>query len=267
MSDQREQSQRGEPARFSTGWRAGTARPGVGAHSHSQATSSALSANQWAALVCLGVVLFIGVTLAAGVLVGRALRRPMAARAATSVPVSAAASIDLAARPTTPGLRVDPRPRSSIRDAGVPVLLTSELSTGDGAPAFRLEALGGGPLSLEDVRGQAVLVNFWATWCTWCKYELPALQAVYEKYRGRGLVVIGVDVEEPRSLVEAYAERYGLTYPIVLDEAGATAEVYGVRGLPMTFFIDGDGAIVRVQRGAMREDELELYVRGLLQAD
>jgi thiol-disulfide isomerase/thioredoxin len=130
-----------------------------------------------------------------------------------------------------------------------------------------LETLDGDTLALGRLKGHAVLINFWATWCAWCKYELPALQAVHEKYQNKGLIVVGVDVEEPRSLVEAYVHRYGVSFPIVLDMEGFTAEAYRIHGLPMTYFVDRDGTIVHVQRGAMREDELERLVHAALTSD
>ncbi|RME47272.1 MAG: TlpA family protein disulfide reductase [Chloroflexi bacterium] len=225
--------------------------------------TSGLSLNQWTALVCLGVLLAIGLALGSGMLVGRALRGPRA----TDVPAASRPLLEPRVFVTGAVTRVDPRPRADVRDTGVSLPFTQELAAGSEAPAFKLQTLDAGELSLEDWKGHTVLLNFWATWCTWCKYELPALQAVYEKYQGQGLVVIGVDVEEPHGLVMAYVQRYGLSFPVVLDLDGAVAEVYRVYGLPMTYFLDKNGVIVRVKRGAMREDELELYVREALAAE
>ncbi|MFQ5859088.1 MAG: TlpA family protein disulfide reductase, partial [Anaerolineae bacterium] len=249
MTDQEEQAQVTQRARYSTSWPVG-GMPPSSRRSEKSSGAMGLSVNQWVMLVCVGVVLFIGLALATGVVVGRVLRGPMAGRASMAV----------SAEPAALDARVDPRPEFDVYAGGASLVFDYALASGDEAPGFRLEALDGGTLSLDDLKGRTVLVNFWATWCNWCKYELPALQAVHEKYQDDGLVVVGVDVEEPRALVEAYVQRYGVSFPVVLDVEGATAEAYRVRGLPMTYFVDRNGAIVRVQRGAMREDELELYV-------
>lgn len=222
-----------------------------------------LSVNQWTVLVCLGVLVFIGLALATGLMVGRAFRRPLAA-----VTLATGPAVDSRGEPlsTQSEARVDQQAGAGRRQGGTRPLFKNLLAASEEAPRFQLEALDGGTMSLEELEGHTVLLNFWATWCTWCRYELPALQAVYQKYRDEGLVVVGVNVEEPRPLVEAYVQRYGVSFPVVLDIDGSTADAYQVRGLPMTYFVGPTGAIVHVQRGAMREDELELYVRNVLTA-
>jgi len=264
LSAQQEPTRIRQRARFSTDWPAGSTLPPP--EPGRQASHAALSANQWTMLILVGVFLFVGLALASGVVVGRAFigtSEAPAAMVAPATPREIARSEPLV---LPSSLRVDPRPSVAVGDSAVSLLLGHGPRPGDEAPAFKLKTLGGGALSADDLRGRPLVLNFWATWCTWCKYELPALEAVYEKYRNRGLVVVGVDVEEPPPLVEAYAERYGLSFPVLLDEAGETASTYDVRGLPMTYFVDEDGIIVRIQRGAMREDELELYARSVLPA-
>lgn len=224
----------------------------------------ALTVNQWTVLVCLGAVMFIGLALAGGVVVGRILRGSLSGPRLADVPIRQVVTAEVRPVSANGAARIDPRFGSSTPDTGVSLLLSDALPAGGKAPAFRLEAVDGSPVSLEALRGRTLLINFWATWCTWCKYELPALQAVYEAYHDKGLVVVGVNVEEPRSLVEAYVRRYGISFPVVLDVEGRTADAYRVRGLPMTYFVQPDGTIIYVQRGAMREDELEFLVRRVL---
>lgn len=264
LSDQREPTQARQRARFSTDWPAGSTLPPP--EPGRQASHAALSANQWTVLILVGVLLFVGLALASGVVVGRAFVGTSEVPAVMAVPAPPHEMARPEPRVLPSSLHVDPRPSTTVGDSAVSLLIGHGPGPGDKAPAFHLETLDGDPLSLDDVSGWPLILNFWATWCTWCKYELPALEAVYEKYRDQGLIVIGIDVEEPPPLVRAYAERYGLSFPVVLDEAGETAGVYDVRGLPMTYFVDEDGIVVRVQRGAMREDELELYVRSVLPA-
>lgn len=253
-------------ARYSTRWPAGAPSQDAGDEPDEESLATS-SVNRWVMLVSLGVLLFIAAALVTGMVIGRIIRAPNAVRIAEAVPVRSTLST-VSQSWTSPGsARLDPRPVSDVRESEVSALFDTGPTAGDPAPAFQLEALGGQALSLADLKGSVVVVNFWATWCTWCRYELPALQAVYDKYKDQGLVVVGVDVEEPNQLVEAYVRRYGLTFPVVLDMEGATAEAYKVRGLPMTFFVDREGSIVRVKRGAMREDELELFVRDALASD
>jgi cytochrome c biogenesis protein CcmG/thiol:disulfide interchange protein DsbE len=113
------------------------------------------------------------------------------------------------------------------------------------APTFTLPRLDkDATLSLDSLRGKAVVVNFWASWCEPCKDEAPMLQAAYERYRDRGLVVVGVDVEDFRSDARAFMRRYGMTYPVVHATNKRLVGSYGVTGYPETFFVDRAGRLV-----------------------
>mgnify|MGYP005864595621 CR=1 FL=1 len=117
---------------------------------------------------------------------------------------------------------------------------------GDVAPDFSLPTLDGGATSLRDYRGRVVLLNFWLTWCGPCRAEMPDMQVVYEELRDRGFVVVGVNGGESRDKVEGFAQEFGLTFPILVDEERGVTSRYGVRGYPTTFIIDGDGVIQQV---------------------
>ena len=136
---------------------------------------------------------------------------------------------------------------------------------GFAAPDFTLETRDGETINLADLRGQVVLLNFWATWCPPCRAEMPAIQDVYDGYRDRGLTVLAVDVGEGDAQVAPFADERGLTFPILMDGDGAVSRRYQVRAMPSTFFIDQAGIIREVTLGGpMTEGFIESQVAGLL---
>ena len=113
------------------------------------------------------------------------------------------------------------------------------------APAFTLPRLDReGTLSLAELRGKAVVINFWASWCAPCKEEAPVLEAAWREHRDEGLVVLGVDFNDLRSDALRFMEREGITYPVVYDRDGALVAKYGAVGVPETFFVDRRGRLV-----------------------
>lgn len=118
------------------------------------------------------------------------------------------------------------------------------------APPFTLTTLAGDEFSLGAAQGKPVVLNFWATWCGPCQRELPALQAAAERYGDRVLIV-GVDQGEAPEIVQRYVDQLGLTFAIPLDAEFAVGELYNVRGLPTTYFIDRQGVIRQMWLGEM----------------
>ena len=134
------------------------------------------------------------------------------------------------------------------------------------APAFTLDRLDrDGRLALADLKGKAVVVNFWASWCIPCRDEAPVLQKAYERYRDQGLVVLGVDVNDFRADARRFMKRYGLTYPVAYDGKGSTVGKWGVRGFPETFFVDRSGTLVgeRIEGAVDIERNRETFERGV----
>jgi cytochrome c biogenesis protein CcmG, thiol:disulfide interchange protein DsbE len=134
------------------------------------------------------------------------------------------------------------------------------------APAFTLDRLDSdGQLGVADLRGKAVVVNFWASWCVPCRDEAPVLQKTYERYRDQGLVVLGVDVNDFRQDARRFMKRYGLTYPVVYDGKGSTVGKWGVRGFPETFFVDRTGKLVgeRIEGAVDIERNQDAFQRGV----
>jgi len=134
------------------------------------------------------------------------------------------------------------------------------------APAFTLDRLDReGQLSVADLKGKAVVVNFWASWCVPCRDEAPVLQTTYERYRDQGLVVLGIDVNDFHQDARRFMKRYGLTYPVVYDGKGSTVGKWGVRGFPETFFVDRAGKLVgeRIEGAVDIERNRDAFQRGV----
>mgnify|MGYP001106438296 CR=1 FL=1 len=114
---------------------------------------------------------------------------------------------------------------------------------GQPAPDFELQSLDGQTISLSDLRGKPVLLNFWATWCLPCRGEMPYLQQVYEEWSGRGLMLLAIDVGESRARVRQFMQDNSLSLPVLLDTRESVAARYGITAYPTTFFIDKEGII------------------------
>jgi peroxiredoxin len=117
------------------------------------------------------------------------------------------------------------------------------------APDFTLDMLDGPETTLSDLRGQVVLINFWATWCPPCRAEMPAIQEVYDRYRDQGFVVLAVDLREGDAQVKGFIEQMELTFPILMDRDGDVSERYRIRSIPTTYFVDRSGVIQDVVIG------------------
>jgi len=121
------------------------------------------------------------------------------------------------------------------------------------APDFTLPTLSGAPIRLSELRGKVVLLNFWATWCVPCRTEMPTLEALYQRYKDRGLEVLAVNVDMLSTAgVEAFVKEVTVTFQIVLDPSWSVARAYRVLGLPTTYLIDRGGNVV-VRRGGGAE--------------
>jgi len=134
---------------------------------------------------------------------------------------------------------------------------------GHPAPDFTLQTLDGDSLTLSDLRGKAVVLNFWATWCPPCQAEMPELQAAHEAYASGGLVVLGVNQAEDRATVQAFLDERNLSFPVVLDSQYEASQLYKVNSLPTTFFIDRNGVIQERVTGQMNTALLAEKLRSI----
>ncbi len=143
-----------------------------------------------------------------------------------------------------------------------------ELKEGQQAPGFTLLTLDGGRASLTNHRDKLVVLNFWATWCQPCTVEMPSLEALWRRYRDRGLVVVGVSVDRgaPKALLEPYVRNLKLTFPILLDPDAKTSDRWRVTALPATFLVRPGGEVAGMAMGAREwnSDEMRALVERLL---
>jgi peroxiredoxin len=143
---------------------------------------------------------------------------------------------------------------------------SSAIAPATTAPDFTLHAMGGPNLRLQEQRGRVVMVNFWATWCAPCRQEMPHLNRLYEKYRGAGFVLLGVNVDEDTGKAAEVAAKLGVTFPVLLDTQKSVSKLYDVSTMPSTMLIDRDGKVRYVHRGYLAgyEDNYEKQIRELL---
>jgi len=134
------------------------------------------------------------------------------------------------------------------------------------APDFVLPQIGGQQLRLSSYHGKVVLLDFWATWCYPCRQEIPHFVEMQEKYKDRGLQVIGVSMDDSPEPVPAFMEQFHMNYPVVMGNA-KIGELYGgLLGLPITFVLDRDGGIIAKHVGATDAAVFEREIMKLLGA-
>jgi len=134
------------------------------------------------------------------------------------------------------------------------------------APDFTLNTLDGNPLTLSDLKGKKVILNFWATWCPPCKDEMPHFQEYYEKYAEEDnveIVAVNYTLNDKMTSVENFVKSYDLTFPVLLMEEEDVRETYKVYTLPSTFFINSKGVIEKQVLGPLDLDTLRNYVTAL----
>jgi cytochrome c biogenesis protein CcmG/thiol:disulfide interchange protein DsbE len=133
------------------------------------------------------------------------------------------------------------------------------------AAAFTLTAFDGTPLALDPLRGKVVVVNFWASWCNpACYDEAPVLERAWRTYRDRGVVVVGIDMQDTAEAAREFIRRFELTFPNAPDPGGKVAVEYGVYGVPETFFVDRAGTIRAKHVGAVTDEVIRATLERLL---
>lgn len=145
---------------------------------------------------------------------------------------------------------------------------------GDTAPGFTLRLFDGyygefddGQVTLADLRGRIVVINFWASWCVECRVEARELEETWQEYRDKGVVFIGVDYDDTEVKAVNYLKEFGITYPNGLDGRGRISNnSYHITGVPETFIVDPSGQISHFQLGPFQPGELRREIDRLLVA-
>jgi peroxiredoxin len=128
-------------------------------------------------------------------------------------------------------------------------------ATAGATPDFTLPARDGGTVHLADLKGQVVMINFWATWCGPCRQEMPLLAQLHAKYEPLGFTLLGVNVEPDSAAAVAWLKGVPVPFPILFDTESKVANVFGVEGMPSTVFVDRNGKVRYVHRGYQPGDE------------
>ena len=136
-------------------------------------------------------------------------------------------------------------------------VVTTGTDIGQQAPDFTLTDLEGNQVRLSDLRGKVVFINFWASWCPPCRAEMPDIETVHQKHKDEGVVVLGVDIQEPEEVVRRFVEEGGYSWTFLLDTTGVVTATYKVSAIPTSFFINRDGMIMSKGVGAMRRPAME----------
>lgn len=127
------------------------------------------------------------------------------------------------------------------------------------APEFRLANRAGGQVALSELRGQVVMINFWASWCGPCRQEFPALDEMYRKYKPMGFTLVGINVESEKSDAERFLSQQQVSFPILFDPDNKVSGSYGVRAMPTTVLVDRRGRL-RWQHMAYKPGDEAKYI-------
>ncbi|SFF45237.1 Peroxiredoxin [Paenibacillus algorifonticola] len=131
---------------------------------------------------------------------------------------------------------------------------------GEIAPNFKLSSLDNEEMSLTELKGKRVLLNFWATWCPPCRAEMPHIEKFHEEYKDQNVVVIGINLSYTEDSIEdvlTFLRKYNVTFPILKDEKARVADLFAIRSYPTTYMIDTSGVIRQKFQGAITYDTMK----------
>jgi thiol-disulfide isomerase/thioredoxin len=157
------------------------------------------------------------------------------------------------------------RLKSRIFSAVVLFALTAlTLHAAEPAPNFTLKTSEGKSIEMKKLLGKAVVVNFWATWCGPCRREIPGMMEVYQKYKGEGLEIVGISLNEVWTVVKPFVAKEQIPYPVVIGDTDLFKAYGGERSIPTTIFVDRKGNIVSRHVGGISKEGFEKAVRAIM---
>lgn len=128
---------------------------------------------------------------------------------------------------------------------------------------FKLKDLNGQEISLSDLKGKKVFLNFWATWCPPCKAEMPEIEKLYQETKDSDLVIVAMEIGEPLDTVKQFIDNNKYNFKILLDPDQSVATKYNISSIPTSYFIDAEGNIVSKHVGGMNIDQMKAYIKTL----
>lgn len=140
----------------------------------------------------------------------------------------------------------------------------SSPETKESAPNFTLALLDGDNFRFSDHKGKPVLINFFASWCLPCREEMPVLEKIVHEYQPKGVVFLGIAVDDTEEKMKDFIARYNVTFPVGLDKTADIQKAFGLYGIPTTYFIDSKGVISYSHSGVVTEELLQHELDKLL---
>ncbi|MCR6652788.1 MAG: TlpA family protein disulfide reductase [Cellvibrionaceae bacterium] len=125
------------------------------------------------------------------------------------------------------------------------------------APDFTLTSIDGEKVKLSDLKGQVVMINFWASWCGPCRQEMPLLNDIYAGYKKAGFVLLSINLDESTDDAKAFLKKTPVNFPVLLDSKGKVADLYKNQAMPSSYFVDRKGNLVHLHQGYKPGEEAE----------
>jgi len=140
----------------------------------------------------------------------------------------------------------------------------SSLEAKEPVPNFTLSTIDGKDFHFSDYKGKPILINFFASWCLPCREEMPVLEKIVREYGPKGVVFLGIAVDDTEEKMKDFIAKYGVTFPVGLDKTAAIQKSFGIYGIPTTYFIDRNGMINYSHSGVVTEELLQHELDKLL---